>query len=279
MGFVSKYEERDGKLPQHREQLLENVLDDLTKDPNVLGIYLGGSLAKGNDDQYSDIDLHIIVTPETRTDFIRAKRKRPQKWGEVLYYEGAEHTPVVVTHFACFVKVDTFYKEPDELQPSVWLHGLKPLYDPHGIVKKVLEQSAEIKYTPTADEVEVWRGKIFAFMHETYRAVMRNEHYHALANLDRIRWFIATGWYMEIGCRIDSSYGVWSKLEGKRSHLLKWQLSLLESWDCTRSSYEIMKTMASITPEFFRLNKQLCNQTGLDEKEDWCKRIISMVVL
>jgi predicted nucleotidyltransferase len=278
VGFVSKFEKRDEDLPFHRSKLLENAVNDLTSDPDVLGVYQGGSLAKGNYDHYSDIDLHIIVTPETKAEFIRKKRDRPKRWGNVLFYEGPNHTPVVVTHFDCFVKVDTFYKEPNELQPSVWLHGLKALYDPHGMIKKVLEQSANIEYRPTRDEVDVWRGKVFAFMHETYRAVMRNERYYALANLDKIRWHLAAGWYMEMGRRVDSSYGVWSKLEGSRSHLEKWQLSLLESWDCSRSPNDIMKTMASMTPEFFRLNKQLCNQTGLDEKEPWCKKIIELVL-
>lgn len=278
MGFVSKYEERDLNLPKHRDKLLENALNDLTNDPNVLAIYLGGSLAKGNYDNYSDIDLHIIVVADKKTDFIREKRERPKKWGKVLYYEGSEFTPVVVTHYECFVKVDSFYKEPNELEPSVWLHGLKALYDPHGLVKSVLEQSSKIEYKPTVEEVEVWRGKVFAFMHETYRAVMREEKYYALANLDIIRWFMATGWYMEMGKRVDSSYGIWSKLEGKRSHLRNWQLSLLESWDCNRNAQNIMKTMTSISSEFMRLNKQLCKKTGLEEREEWCKKIIEMVI-
>ncbi|MGP4040967.1 aminoglycoside 6-adenylyltransferase [Gracilibacillus sp. D59] len=278
MGFVSKFQERDYHLPKHRDKLLEQALKDLTNDSNVLAVYQSGSLAKGNDDNYSDIDLHIIVTPETKAEFIRGKFERPKKWGNVLFFEGVKNSPVVVTHFECFVKIDTFYKEPSELQPSVWLNGLKALYDPQGMVTKVLEQSAAIKYSPTMDEVEFWRGKVFAFYHETYRAVMRRENYYALANLDKIRWLIVSGWYMEMGQRVDGPYGIWSKLEGKRSHLKEWQLSLLESWDCSRDSNDVMKTMASITPEFFRLNKQLCKKTGLDEREDWCKRIISMVL-
>ena len=53
---------------------------------------------------------------------------------------------------------------------------------------------------------------------------------------------------------VDSSYGVWSKVEGKRSHLKKWQLSLLlENWDCSRNSNDIMKIMISIIPEFSQI--------------------------
>ncbi|UOQ93480.1 nucleotidyltransferase domain-containing protein [Halobacillus shinanisalinarum] len=278
MGFVSRHEERDFKLAKHRDELLHNALNDLIKDPNVLAIYQGGSLAKGNYDHYSDIDLHIIVTPEKKANYIRDKRKRPKKWGSVLFYEGTDDSPIVVTHFDCFVKVDIFYKEPSELQPSLWLQRLRALYDPCGLVEKVLDQSSKLEYHPTTYELEVWRGKVFAFMHETYRAVMRNESFYALSNLDRFRWLIVAGWYMEMGIRVDSPYGVWSKLEGKRSRLNKWQLSLLESWECSRSSHDIMKTMASMVPEFMRLNKKLCKETGLEQREEWCKKIIEMVL-
>ncbi|MCM3676869.1 MULTISPECIES: hypothetical protein [Peribacillus] len=43
-GFVSKHIERDAFLPKQRDILLENALTDLSADPDVLAIYLTGSL-------------------------------------------------------------------------------------------------------------------------------------------------------------------------------------------------------------------------------------------
>ncbi|MGD6803134.1 nucleotidyltransferase domain-containing protein [Rossellomorea aquimaris] len=275
---MSRHELRDQNLPKERDKLLQRILNDLTNDPDVMGIYLGGSLAKGNHDRYSDIDLHIIVSPESRNEFIRNKCERPRKWGNVLFFEGHPSTPVIVSHFDCFVKVDTFYKEPGELTPSLWLSGLKALYDPEGIVEKVLVASSKLKYSASAEEVEAWRGKVLAFIHETYRAVMRNERYYACANLDRLRWLTVQGWYMENDQRIDSSYGIWSKLEAERSLLEGWQLALLDSWESTPDSADIMKTVSSILPEFFRLNKQLSSQTGIQENDAWWKEVINKVI-
>ncbi|WP_241993864.1 nucleotidyltransferase domain-containing protein [Mesobacillus foraminis] len=62
--------ERDQSLPKHRDRLLEKALQDLTADPDVLAIYLAGSLARGNADVYSDIDLHTVVNPEKIEGFI-----------------------------------------------------------------------------------------------------------------------------------------------------------------------------------------------------------------
>lgn len=87
MPFLSRFKDRDLELPKLREKLLENAIKDLTNDQDVLAIYLGGSMAKENCDNYSDIDLHIIVSPEKYSEFVLEKRSRPKKWGEVLYYE------------------------------------------------------------------------------------------------------------------------------------------------------------------------------------------------
>lgn len=66
MGFVSRHLERDLFLPKYRDALLENALKDLKGDPRVMAIYLAGSLARGDFDHYSDIDLHMIVTAERK---------------------------------------------------------------------------------------------------------------------------------------------------------------------------------------------------------------------
>ncbi|PAK34179.1 aminoglycoside 6-adenylyltransferase [Peribacillus simplex] len=277
MGFVSKHLERDESLPKHRDVILKNALKDLKTDANVLAIYLGGSLAKGYIDNYSDVDLHTIVTSEKKSDFIKDKKNRAKNWGEVLFYEDFNpFSPVVVTHYDCFVKVDSWYHSPNEIVPSIWLKGLKVLYDPTNIISNVIKESSNLVYKPSSEEVEFWRGKLLAFIHETYRAVMRDEIYYALSNLDRIRWLMVSGWYMEMDEHLDSSYGIWSKLEGKRSKLNQWQLSLLQSWDCCRNSNEIMNKMVSILPEFLRLNKYLSKKVEIEENEDHIKKVIEM---
>lgn len=187
-------------------------------------------------------------------------------------------SPVIVVHFDCFVKMDTWYQTPHELNSSIWMKGLKAVYDPNYVLKEVLDKSAEIEYAPTAEDVEQWRGKVFAYIHETYRSVIRNELYYAISHLDKFRWMMARGWYMENDQWVDSSWGVWSKLEGERSRLSDREKELLVSWDCTRSPEHIMKTIADMVPEFMRLHKSLCHKTGLDERREWCAKIIDMAL-
>jgi hypothetical protein len=258
---------------------LGNALKDLSADPDVLAIYLAGSLAKGNYDNYSDIDLHTIVIPERKAGFLKEKRNRANNWGYVSFHEDYNpSSPYVVSHYESFVKVDSWYHSPEEMVPSIWLKEVEVLYDPLNIMSHVIKESAKQVYKPSPDEVDHWRGKLLAFVHETYRAIMREEIFHALSNLDRIRWLIVSGWYMEMEEHVDGPYGVWTKIEGERSKLDEKQLSLLEGWDCGRNTNEIMKTLRDMIPEFLRLNKYLCTQVGVEANEDHIKRIMDMAI-
>ena len=49
-------------LPQSRR--LAALVADLWADPNVVALWLGGSLARGEADRYSDVDLHVALRPE-----------------------------------------------------------------------------------------------------------------------------------------------------------------------------------------------------------------------
>lgn len=89
---------------------------------------------------------------------------------------------------------------------------------------------------------------------------------------------MARGWYMEAGRRVDSGWGVWSKLEGKRSQLENWQSQQLHAWYCELDETAIMKTAASMIPEFLRLHSALCQMTGLDENRDLVLRILGKVL-
>ena len=270
---------RDELLSRERESLLGVALEDLRQDAEVSGVYLAGSLAKGNHDLYSDIDLHIVVAPGLLGRFVECKRERAARWGPVLFYEDDNpELPVTVVTYETFVKVDAWYHQPDDIQTSLWLCGCRTLYDPTGIIQPIIDDSEKLVYQVTQDEVELWRGKVFAYMHETYRSVMRGELFAASSMLDSLRWQMARGWHMELGKRMDCGKGVRSKVEGSRSPLSQSQGALLRSWYCHLDKDGITRVLRDLAPEFLKLNRSLCSITGTDEKREWCQRIINKVL-
>lgn len=278
MGFVSKHKERDSELPIQRNKLLQAIENDLLIDDHVLGFFYGGSIANDHLDNYSDIDLRIIVKPEKMKEYITNKNNRAGNWGNVLYFEDSHPSSIyVVAHYDCFVKVDIFYYTPDYIQPSVWLQNIKIMKDNRGMLANVLEQSMKLAYKPSVKEFEVWRTKFFALLHEAYRRMMRDEYYYALDCIDKMRLSIVSGWCMIAGIQ-PNSFGDWAKYEGERSRLKDWQQDLLESWDCGRNKVEIIDVVRSIVPEFKKIHYSLCRRLEIEEDSEQLNRIIYMVL-
>ena len=277
MGFEWKHKKRDQEIPKHRQQLMENIERDLSNDDQVLAVYYGGSIGNRNTDLYSDIDLRIVVNDDYFEEYRINKKQRAKKWGNVLFFEDFPWSTYSIAHYDTFIKVDTFYYRMTDIQPSIWLQNIKIVLDRTGIMKKTLQQSNALLYVPTIEEVETWRTKFFAYVHETYRRIMREEIYYSLQCVDYLRFSMVTAWYMEMGIQ-PNTFGDWAKIEGNRSKLKDWQLSLLKHWFSNRDPSEIMHVIKSMIPEFKRVHKSLCKQIGLDEDSKWVDQVLCKIL-
>jgi predicted nucleotidyltransferase len=278
MKYHSKHFSRDEKLPGIRDRMVSEIIQNIAKIPGIEAIFLGGSLAKNNYDLFSDIDLRIVVSEDHYDEFIYEKQRIASEFGEVLFYEDLNpKAPFTIAHYSNFLKVDLFIYTFSRMSPSIWLQGIKIVLDPTGELQSILDQSNVINYEVTKKEVDKWRGKIFSYIHEVYRRVMREEYYYALTMINNLRSFIVSGWNMEAGRHSNDPWD-WSKIEGNRSQLEKWQLTLLGEWFCGRDQKDIMLTMNRIVEEFKRLHDVLCDKTGLEKEENKFNQIIDQVL-
>jgi predicted nucleotidyltransferase len=278
MSVIFKHESRDLRLPELRKVLLDTIVRSLKVNSDVMALFLGGSLARGNADIFSDIDLRIVVNEAKYKEYIQRKQMLARDWGKVLFFEDMNpNAPYTIAHYDFFIKVDVFFYTASQLQPSIWLKEISSLYDPEGIVSEVRSQSQQIQYVVTAQEVKQWRGKIFAYLHEIYRRVRREEYYYALGQMNNLRAFVVNGWNMEMD-RHSNDVWDWSKVEGQRTELNQVQLSLLESWSCGRNQAEIMETMITMIPEITRLHQVLCNKTGLEKNMSVFNKVLELIV-
>lgn len=277
MGLETKYRERDLDIPKHRQDLMAAIELDLINDNNVLAVFYGGSIGNQNTDLYSDIDLRIVVKDEVFEEYRINKKLRAKNWGSVLFFEDFPWATHSIAHYNTFIKVDSFYYKMKDIRPSIWLQNIKIVHDTSGLIKDVLTKSMALYYSPTVQEVEIWRTKFFAYVHEAYRRVMRKEIYYALYCLDNLRLSMVTGWYMNAGIQ-PNTFGDWAKLEGSRSKLLEWQLNLLEEWHNSREPGEILKVIKCIIPEFLIVHKSLCAKLEMDENPKWVEEILNMVL-
>ena len=157
------------------------------------------------------------------------------------------------------------------------MKNCKILYDKTERLSEIINKSNAIEHKITAQEVEQWRVKYLAYVHEAFRNAKRNEFYAALENLNMARWLIAYGWYAENGIHINAGWGMWSKLEGKRSQLTQNQKEMLADWFCGRDSNQIISTISKLAPEFLRLNEILSEIVGINNQKEMCKKALTNI--
>nr|WP_246596169.1 nucleotidyltransferase domain-containing protein [Bacillus alkalicola] len=257
--------------------MLKEIEQDLLKDENVLAVFYGGSIGNRNTDLYSDIDLRIVVKDEVFEEYRLNKRERAKNWGKVLFFEDFPWGTYSVAHYDNFIKVDTFYYRKEDIQPSVWLQNISIVLDTTGFMEELLKKSMNLFFRPNVQEVEMWRTKFFAYVHEAYRRVNRKEMYYALNCLDNLRMSMAMAWYMDKGLQ-PNAFGDWAKYEGERSELDNWQLALLADWHSSREPNDLMDVLKKIIPEFKKTHKSLCEKVEIEEEPEWVDEILGMVL-
>jgi hypothetical protein len=178
-------------LSEARDRLLSVAIEHFSVDPNVLGLFVSGSLAAGNSDAYSDIDLRVVVRHERHNWFVENRQDFPKQWPGFLFNEwmpGARHC---VSHFRLFNKVDIFYLDAAALMPSPW-YRLPVIihHDPEKIVAGLLDHSKYLNFAVTADDIDFSISKGLAAAHEAYRRAKRGELFYSQTLLDELRQHI-----------------------------------------------------------------------------------------
>lgn len=178
-------------LENARNDLLATALRYFKADPGVLGIFLGGSIAAGSADAYSDIDLRIVVKPELHSHYVEQRQQIPKHWPGFLFNEWMPNTQHCVSHFQPFGKIDIFYYDAAALTPSPWhLLPIKIVHDPKGVVADIVNRSKGLPFTVGDDDLDFSISKGLAAAHETYRRAMRGELFYAQTLLDELRHHI-----------------------------------------------------------------------------------------
>jgi predicted nucleotidyltransferase len=171
-----------------RDRLLSIAAETFRAEAGVIGVLLGGSLANGRPDAWSDIDLRVVVEPSRHGDLVNRRLEIPQGWHGFLFNEWLPGTQHCVSHFLPFNKIDVFYWSSSTFAPSPWLtQRTKILHDPAGVVASVVAASADMAFVTDRDEISWSLSKGLAAVHETCRRIARGEILYCNALLQELR--------------------------------------------------------------------------------------------
>jgi len=174
-----------------REKLLAEIVNYFSADAAVLGVFLCGSLPAGTADQFSDIDLRVVVTPEEHARFVANRLDMPGQWSGFLFNEWMEGAQHCVSNFRPFLKIDIFYYNQAKFRPSPWYSLSNTiLYDPEDVVCEVFERSPAFKFEVKEKEIDWLISKGLAAAHEVFRRARRGELLYAQNLLGEFRSYL-----------------------------------------------------------------------------------------
>lgn len=214
-------------LPYEREQLLSKIINYFNQVDEGISQFLGGSLAKGNADEFSDIDFRIVIGNEhTKQDLLN---EFLQKFESEIAFVETLTSFYGVFHFLNFVKVDLFIYYAKDLTPNIWLQDIKIIKDHHQFLLKLKEESREIKYTIASDDLMQYLNKYTSYLHELYRRKMRLETNYCEHCSLMMKHILVSLWLIEKN-HLPNDLGDWSKYEGSRSLLETDQQNLISKY-------------------------------------------------
>ncbi|EDP67921.1 hypothetical protein CAT7_08605 [Carnobacterium sp. AT7] len=248
----------EGELAKNRHDLLNVLIEKVSSFSGIEGIFLGGSIAAKSEDPFSDIDLRILLNDSyLKKEFIQLFL---DDLSEIMFIE-TRTTSYAVIHFNNFIKLDIFVYYKSDLMPNIWLQNIFIIFDKEGFLNELKNKAKELVYRITQNEFDELLSKYFAFYHELYRRKERKEYNYCESCTVILKNILVAFWYVELGYQ-PNSLGDWSKYEGNRSKLTKFQLKYLDK--CTPVLIEEIESfMKSINKETLKSIEQISNHYHL----------------
>jgi predicted nucleotidyltransferase len=172
--------------------LLRRAVDRFRDDRRVVGLVLGGSLAHGVPDFYSDVDLYIVTRDEA-FDAVFEERVvvAPALGSPLLSFtvdpiSGGSRDYIVT--YPGPIKIDLMYHRESELAPAPKWNGGVILKDASGLVGDVLARSRDFPPpTPSSEELLGLEQRFWTLCWYVFGKIMRGELWEALAGIHTIR--------------------------------------------------------------------------------------------
>ena len=124
------YHTKTGRESPYAMQLeaVETILKAVKECPEVKAAFLKGSLAKGTDDEYSDVDLYCLVDSAYLGQFLEKRLEILETYRPVIYHSESNFVgPQLVAVFDNGLHIDLYTVTLDSFPPA---GQFRVLYDP-----------------------------------------------------------------------------------------------------------------------------------------------------
>jgi predicted nucleotidyltransferase len=87
----NRLDNRLSEIPRIHREFLQTSVEKLKDDKRILGVAVGGSILSYNMDEYSDLDLIVVVDREKYQEVLRERKKLAERIGPLLESFTGEH--------------------------------------------------------------------------------------------------------------------------------------------------------------------------------------------
>ncbi|MGI8868819.1 MAG: nucleotidyltransferase domain-containing protein [Mycobacteriales bacterium] len=115
-----------------QQDLMKRAKRILREDVRVLGVWLTGSFGAGTDDQFSDVDLWVVVDANDVESFCDDWPKISDDIAPIVYRKQVGTQPVFSQITPDWLRFDITVGTPDKIAGRT-RSTVKPLYDPNGL--------------------------------------------------------------------------------------------------------------------------------------------------
>ena len=115
-----------------RQDAIKSIGDEILKDGLVEALFLKGSIARGEDDKYSDVDMYAVVSSENLDVFLSKRIQYMEKYMPLIYWSEANFVgPQIVGVFENALHFDLYTVNPDSIPQT---DDIKIIFDKGGLL-------------------------------------------------------------------------------------------------------------------------------------------------
>ena len=142
-----------------QEESVRIISNEILKDGLVRAMFLKGSLARNQGDEYSDVDFYCIVEEEKKQEFLNRRIGYMEAYRPLIYWSESNFVgPQIVGVFDNGLHFDLYTTTVEKLQ---YTDAIKVLYDPEGLLAEYKQQDLSIS---VEDVVELYGEFSFSLL-------------------------------------------------------------------------------------------------------------------
>jgi predicted nucleotidyltransferase len=253
-------------LPEHR-RLLTSARERFEADDRLVGVLLGGSLAAGTADAFSDIDLYLFVRDHAFESVFADREVLAHSIGPVLVRYLGDHMPggqhQLIVWYKGPLHVDLMFRRWSETVPHWKWKGAVIITDREGAMAELREASHAIRPpTLTWEQVNSLNQKFWGWVAYTLGKILRGELWEAF---DGIAWIRNEALLVMLAWAQDAPYEGHRRLESKLDHHLS---KLFNETLCSREPESLHGALMAEVRLFRELRSGLSARLdqGFDER-------------